>query len=140
MRALIDTNVLLDLLLERPVFVAAADAIWQANIEGRFEGYISAVTPVNLFYIAHRLRDLTTAHYVVSEVLKVFSVCPLDGALLRLASSLFFKDYEDAVQCASAIGASLDCIVTRNVSDFVNASLPVLTPSEFLAQLESLPE
>ncbi len=140
MRALIDTNVLLDLLLERPVFVGAADAVWQANVEGRFEGYISAITPVNLFYIARRLRDLTTATYVVSEVLKVFSVCPLDGTLLRQAHSLSFKDYEDAVQCVSAIGAGLDCIVTRNVSDFVTAPLPVLTPSEFLAQLESSAE
>ena len=42
MRALIDTNVLLDLFLERPVLVGDADAIWQANVEGRFEGYISA--------------------------------------------------------------------------------------------------
>lgn len=140
MRALIDTNVLLDLFLERPVFVGAADAIWQANVDDRFEGYISAITPVNLFYIARRLRNLTTAHYVVSEVLKVFNVCPLDGALLQLTQDLSFKDFEDAVQCASAIGESLDCIVTRNVSDFVTASLPVLTPSEFLAQLESSAE
>lgn len=125
MRALIDTNVLLDLFLERPVFVEAADAIWQANIDGRFEGYISAITPVNLFYIARRLRDLTTANYTVSEVLKVFSVCPLDGTLLRQAQSLSFRDYEDAVQCVSAIGAGLDCIITRNVSDNVTAPLPV---------------
>ena len=140
MRALIDTNILLDLLLERPVFVGMADAIWQANVEGRFEGYISAITPVNLFYIARRLRNLTAANYVVSEVLKVFSICQLDGTLLRQAQSLSFKDYEDAVQCASAIGAALDCIVTRNASDFVTAPLPVLTPSEFLAQLESSAE
>jgi len=140
MRALIDTNVLLDLFLERPVFVGAADAIWQANVDGRFEGYVSAITPVNLFYIARRLRNLTTADYVVSEVLKVFSVCPLDGTLLRQAHGLPFKDYEDAVQCVSAIGAGLDCIVTRNVSDFVTTHLSVLTPSEFLAQLESSAE
>lgn len=140
MRALLDTNVLLDLLLERPGFVDDAAAIWQAHVEGHFEGYISAITPVNLFYIARRLRTPATARYVVSEVLNTFPVCPLDGVLLRQAYDLPFKDYEDAVQYVSASSVGLDALVTRYVKDFTEVDLPAWTPKEFLEELERLVE
>ena len=44
-RVLLDTNILLDLFLERPEFVRAAEEVWEANRLGRFEGYVSALTP-----------------------------------------------------------------------------------------------
>ncbi len=136
-RALLDTNILLDMLLDREPFVDAATEIWQANTARRFDGYISVITPVNLFYIARRLRDLSTAQYVMAKVLSVFRVCPLDGTLLREAQDLSFVDYEDAVQYVSAMGLRLDCIVTRNIRDFVSVTLPILTPDEFLTRLGS---
>lgn len=51
--------------------------------------------------------------------------------------SLAFSDYEDAVQCASAISAGLDAIVTRNTKDYAGSPIPVYSPSEFLAILET---
>lgn len=53
-RVLIDTDVMLDVLLVRAEFNEAANAIWTANQQGIFEGYISAITPVNVYYIARK--------------------------------------------------------------------------------------
>jgi hypothetical protein len=50
---------------------------------------------------------------------------------LSLASD--FKDFEDAVQCYSAVNAKVDCLITRNKRDYVTDILPILTPEEFFA-------
>ena len=57
--------------------------------------------------------------------------------MLELARILGFKDYEDAVQCASAIAEGLDAIVTRNAKDFTNSPIAVYSPSEFLEVIKA---
>jgi predicted nucleic acid-binding protein len=53
-RALVDTNVILDVLFKIEEFLEPARIIWKASESGRFDGYISAVTPVTVFYVARR--------------------------------------------------------------------------------------
>jgi predicted nucleic acid-binding protein len=140
MRVLLDTNILLDLFLDRDPFADDAAALWQAHAEGRITGYVSAITPVNLYYIARRLRNRDVARQAVTELLAALPVCPLDQTALQTALTLPFTDYEDAVQHASATGSGLAAIVTRNIKDFTGATLPVLSPADLLSQLSSPPE
>src|SRR5687767_6922360 len=135
MRALLDTDVLLDLFLDRESFAETAAALWEANERGDFEGYISAITPVNLFYITRKLKDLTTARQAVAELVATLRICTVDQEILQSALSLPLADYEDAVQHASAIANQVDVIVTRNLEDYAGATLPVFSPKDFLKQL-----
>lgn len=136
MRALFDTDVLLDLLLDRKPFADAAAALWQAHQEGKFEGYISAITPVNVFYIARKLKGADMARRAVKELLGGLRVCVIDGPTLQLGLTLSLSDYEDAVQHATATANRLDTIVTRNIEDYKSATIPVFTPTEFLIELK----
>jgi predicted nucleic acid-binding protein len=138
MRVLFDTNIILDLFLDRSPFADRAAELWQANTDGRLEGFVSVITPINLFYIARRLRDRSLAFQAVRELLAAMSVCYADQAILKNALALPFHDYEDAVQHASASGNGLDAIVTRNVKDFAGATLPVFSPTELLSRLPPL--
>ncbi|HEX9926678.1 MAG TPA: PIN domain-containing protein [Anaerolineae bacterium] len=135
MRVLFDTNIILDLFLDRAPFADEAAKLWQANADGRVEGYVSAITPVNLFFIARRLRDRSTAFQAVAEVLAVMSICPVDQMALESALTLPFSDYEDAVQHASAISSGIDAIVTRNTKDFTGATVSVFVPADLLSRL-----
>ena len=135
MRILLDTDVILDLLLDRAGFAEHAAALWEAHEQGRLDAYISAITPVNVFYIARKLKGAELARQAVIELLATLRVCPLDQAALEKALTLPFRDYEDAVQLASALANHLDALVTRNLEDYKNATLPVFSPSEFLARL-----
>jgi hypothetical protein len=99
------------------------------------EGFVSAITPVNLFYVARRLKDRHTAFQAVSEVLAALSVCQVDQLTLQTALALPFTDYEDAVQHASATVSGMDAIVTRNSKDFTEARIPILSPAQLLSQL-----
>jgi predicted nucleic acid-binding protein len=135
MRVLFDSDVVLDVLLDRPGFAEPATALFDANEEGRLDGYISAITPVNVFYIARKLKGAERARRIAGELLTVFRVCRLDQETLQIALPLPLADYEDAVQLASALAAQLDAIVTRNLEDYKNATLPVFSPAELLARI-----
>ena len=135
MRALIDTNVLMDVLFEREPFLEPAKAIWQAVEQGRLDGYISAITPINVFYIAERMKTSSYAHRLVKEILSVFRICPLTEASLKAALVLSLSDYEDAAQAASALADGLDAIVTRDKDGFINLPIPVYSPAEFVKKL-----
>jgi len=135
MRALIDTNVVLDHLLAREPFADDATAIWLAIHQGRFNGFVSPITPVNVFYVARRLRRADEAVRLVTSLLSICHVCTLDHAILQSALLLPFGDFEDAVQVAGAVAEQLDAIVTRDARDFAGSPLPVFTPAEFRIEL-----
>jgi predicted nucleic acid-binding protein len=137
MRALLDTDVVLDALLRRAPFVVDSYGLWQACTAGRLEGWISAITPINVFYIARKQVGADRARQHVADLLTAFQVLPIDAAALRTAHALPMDDFEDAVQAASAAAAGLDALVTRNTRDYSAAPLPILTPAEALARLAS---
>ena len=134
-RVLLDTNVVLDFLLDRAPFADAAAALWQANDDGQIEAYVSVVTPVNVFYIARKLKGAATARQLVESLLAACRVCAPDRSALLSALALPVKDYEDAVQVVSAQAELLDALITRDPDDYNGVQFPVFSPAGFLEQL-----
>ena len=135
MRVLFDTNVLLDVLLNRDPWVTESSAVWQANDEGQIVGHITACAITDIFYIARRLTTLETARAAVRICLEAFEVCTVDLQALEQAETLPGSDFEDNLQIACATLAGLDAILTRDKKDFKAAAMPVLTPAELLMRL-----
>lgn len=135
MRVLLDTDVVLDFVLEREPFVEAAKVLFESVARGACDGYVSGITPINVFYLGRKLKGAAHTKQAIGDLLTVVRVCPVDGNVLRSALALSFADYEDAAQHACATAVGLDAIVTRNVDDYKNATLPVYSPTDFLNQL-----
>jgi predicted nucleic acid-binding protein len=132
MRALIDTNVLLDLFFEREPFVNEAKLIWEANRSGYFDGWIAPITPINIFYIGRKTKGRDAMYQALAALLATHKVCKLDAEVLNAALQL---DFEDAVQIACSQAEELDAIITRDQNHFTALSLSVYTPTEFLTLL-----
>ncbi len=135
MRVLFDTDVVLDLVLDREPFVEAAAALFVLQERGRIDGCVSGITLVNVFYVTRKIKGSEGARRAVEELLTTLSVCTLDRSVLESAQRLAFSDYEDAVQHACAAAGQLDAIITRNLGDYKNATLPVFAPADFLNHL-----
>ncbi len=133
MRVLLDTNVILDLLLDREGFAEEAVAIWDAGNNGQIEMFVAAITPTTIFYITRKKKGADIARQYIADILACTQICPLHQQVFLAAETLQFNDYEDAVQMASAMFSRLDCIVTRDQKDFKNSPLPIYSPTEFLA-------
>jgi predicted nucleic acid-binding protein len=135
MLVLLDLNVILDTLLQREPWRAEADAIWDANREGRIDARMSAAALPTLFYVVRKQTDLTRAHLAVTNCLQSMEIFPIDRKALEMATALPGSDFEDNLHIACAAEARLDAIVTRNPRDFAGSPVPVLTPAELLALL-----
>lgn len=135
MRVLFDTNILLDVLLDRAPFAADASTLWAACDAGTLVAFIPASTLTDIFYIARRASDIATARIAIGLCLAAFQTLPVDRQALEHATTLPGNDFEDNVQIACATIAGLDAIVTRNGADYADAPIAVLSPSELVARL-----
>jgi len=131
-KVFIDTNLLLDVFLNRETFVDASAAVFADCESGKIKGVVSAISLNNLHYILSRHIGKSKALEAVRIVLNVFTIVPLDEKILHLAADLSHKDFEDAIQLQSAIQAGADCIITRDANHFPKDELPILSPSEYL--------
>ncbi len=135
MRVLIDTNVVLDFLLQRDPFFQDAELLFQAIDSGEVVGYVTATTLTDIFYISRRqTRSVEQARQAVSETLTAMEICPVDRDVLESAFDSGLVDFEDAVQIFGAVAQELEVIVTRDAQGFLNSSVPVLSIQELLQQ------
>lgn len=136
-RALLDSDVILDHVLHRKLHYKDAEILFETLADLEFVGHVSAIALLNVHYFASKEVDRPFAKEKVVNLLSLLSVSTIDESCFQTALALNFNDYEDAVQCASAMSAGLDAIVTRNAKDYETSPIPVYSPAEFLELLNS---
>jgi len=132
---LCDINFILDIFLEREPFYAAAARIFAMIETKHLKGYLCANSFPTLFYILAKELKRDKAMRVLEKVRIVFRVATVDEKVIDLSLASDFKDFEDAVQCYSAVNAKVDCLITRNKTDYFTDILSIMTPEEFLAAI-----
>jgi len=133
MRALLDINVVLDVLADREPFAEAATMVFQLVENGAVEGCIAAHTITTLHYLLAKHSSKARTRAVLDDLLHLFQVVPVDEDRLRHALAMNWTDFEDAVQAASAEKAEADYLITRDKKGFKKSSVRAVTPAEFLA-------
>jgi predicted nucleic acid-binding protein len=132
---LVDTNVVLDVVLNRQPWAGDAAALLDAVAKGRAQGFIAGHAVTTVDYIVDRQHDHATAATAVSDLLQLLSVVPLGTADFQRALGLALRDFEDGVQAAACLQVSADYLVTRNPKDFQGAPVTTRAPGEVLALL-----
>jgi predicted nucleic acid-binding protein len=135
-RLLVDTNVALDVLLDRQPHAEASVAIWAAVETERCEGFLAAHAITTINYLL--LRDLGTvkARQMIALILVVFRVAAVDGAVIEQALRMPIADFEDAVTVAAALGTGCEFVVTRDSKGFRGSPVRALRPEAVVAILE----
>lgn len=138
MRVLFDTNVLLDLLLEREPHVEVAEKLVSLVDHRRIEGVLCATAVTTLHYVGSKVLGQRAVHQHLRTLLTMFEVASVDRDVLQRALDVHgFKDFEDAVVHEAAHGAGCTALLTRDASGFVNSSMPVFQPVQLLATLSA---
>jgi len=141
MKILLDTNILLDILLEREPWREPALILWRALEEQRLVCFVTASSLTDVYYLtnAHARRygipDLD-GRQIIRRCLDSLSVIAVDRADLERAFSLAGNDFEDDLQIACAVDHRLDAIVTRDPKGFVHSPIPIHSPQFFLGFLD----
>lgn len=138
MRAFIDTCVVIDALQSREPFAKDAQDIFLAAANNLYLGYISAKAVTDIYYLMHRhTHDDKASRDILNKLFALFDVLDTAGIDCRKAVLSPVSDFEDAVMVETALRNEVDCIVTRNLRDFVKSPVPVYEPKAFLKLLET---
>jgi predicted nucleic acid-binding protein len=136
-KVLLDTNIIVDDALEREPFLEASEQVLVLIEQGQVEGYVSASTFGDLYYIIRKLRGREWTMNYLRQLVTFCQVVTVDRATITMALTANFRDFEDAIQYSCAVINQLDAIVTRNPQDFPVATPRILTPNELIQELSN---
>jgi len=137
-KILFDTNVILDVLLDRQPFSQPATQLMAMVTRAEISGYLCATTVTTIHYLLSRHLDCRQASAAIGTICDMFAIASVNQLVIKNALTNGFDDFEDAVLHEAATGVGAGAIVTRNGKDFTRATIPVFTPVELLAVLKSL--
>jgi len=136
MNVLIDTNVILDILLQREPHYKDAAKINVLSEKGYIRSYISASAVTDIFYIAKKeLKDTDTAFGLLKNLLKTIRVASVTENNIVEALNLKWGDFEDSVQYVAGKSIFAEYIITRNPQDFSKSQIKTVLPKKFLDRI-----
>lgn len=119
----LDTNILLDFLIDRKPFSDQAAILFQLATSNKVKLYVAAISFNNVYYIIRQVHSHAKAMELIKALERYVEIIAVDSAILRKAIASEFKDFEDAIQNFAAESvAEIEMMVTRNLKDFKKAS------------------
>lgn len=135
-KILIDTNIVIDLLSRRELFNIEAASLFSLADKKDIELSVSSLTIANTSYTLLRQKTANETKAILRKLRLIIKILPLDDKIVGLAlNDETFSDFEDGLQYFTAIENNQDIIITRNLKDFKNSKLPVMTARQFLESL-----
>lgn len=135
MTLLIDANIVLDVLQNRESFVKESAMIWKLCETEQAKGYISTLSFANIMYILRKELTSDKIEEAYHKLCLIFEFADFSSSILSKAVEMNWKDFEDAVQSATAEQIHADYIITRNVRDFTRSKVVAFTPTELLMRI-----
>ena len=133
MRLMIDTNIILDVLLEREPFYEDSKRILSLCESGKIYGFISASTASDIFYLVRKaLHSTDEAYKALGNILNIVKILTVTNEDVNSAFAQHAPDFEDCLLATCAKTNKCDGIVTRNKKDFLSFGIAVLSPEEVL--------
>ncbi len=133
-KAFVDSDVILDALLKRPGFYLPAINVLELAYEQRLKLLTSSVVFVNTHYFLDKY-DKANKFELLKRLRSIISIIEVGEKIIDQALQSYFSDFEDAVQFYTAKSVGADFIITRNIKDYKNSTIPVLTAEQFLRTL-----
>ena len=136
MKIMCDTNVIMDMLLEREPFADSSCKVLSLCEEHRIDGCVSASSVTDIYYLVKKhTHSNELAYNAIGKLLEIVRVCSVTNNDVLTAFQRKARDFEDFLVATCAASIRCDCIVTRNKKDFEEFELPLVTPEELLNKI-----
>ena len=94
--------------------------------------FFSSLTVANIHYLLRKQFGNDGALKKISELVSFCKILPVSEKEIFAAMKSGFSDFEDAIQYYVSIENKINFLLTRNVKDYKNSELPVMTPETYL--------
>jgi predicted nucleic acid-binding protein len=138
MNVLIDTNIALDVLLDRHPFSEISMRVIVLSEKRRINAFISASAVTDIYYIIRKaLKSKDSAIELLKKFIKTINIAPVEGNHIYEALDLNWNDFEDVIQYVVGKSKNVEYIVTRNQPDFQCLDVKIISPENFLKIIET---
>lgn len=130
---LLDTDVILDFFFDRKPYSEHSARVLSLCESNKIKGFITPVILSNLYYLLRQTSSHEKVIDKLSQLLSITEILLIDRTVIIQALTSGFKDFEDALQnYAAECSGNISIIVTRNLKDFKNSALGIMTPENYL--------
>ena len=134
MKILLDTNIVLDFLLQRKPFCDDAKEIFELIEIGKVNGYLCATSVTTIYYLISKSVGKLKADSIIKDLLQLFDIADVNKNILFQSLKNNGSDFEDSVIYSSAEYFDIDVIITRDKKGFKQSNIKVLKPNDFLEE------
>ena len=129
----VDSDIIIDLLAGRTPHNHAAEKLFSlADIE-KLPLATSSLVFSNVHYVLAKKLGKDKARQALQQLKVIIRVLPVDDKVIDLALASSFSDFEDAIQYFTAIENQCGIILTRNLKDYKDSQVPVMTAESFVS-------
>ncbi|MBX2904868.1 MAG: PIN domain-containing protein [Taibaiella sp.] len=128
----VDSDIVLDLFLNREPFCYYAAELFTLADGGKLKVYMSSLSFTNIDYLLSKQHGKAGSRGVLRKLKILVTVLPVDDKTLTLALESPFTDFEDAIQYFTARENGVNVLITRNLKDYKHAEMPIMTAQAFI--------
>jgi len=133
-KILLDTNIILDIALERREFIEKSKELMLTINKLSITSYVTATTVTDIYYILKKSKGHQLTISFLKNLFDFIDIADVSKEVIISALNSELTDFEDAVQTECARQNDINIIITRNIADFKKSKLEIFTPSEFIRQ------
>lgn len=132
-KIMVDTNIWVDVVLNRPQFAELSKGAIMVCLEDGDEVLVAATSLKDIFYFASRSAGVEAGYRAVELVLEIATLAQVDGIVCKNALSLERPDYEVGIVSACIVAEKADAIITRDEGSFNELGVSKYSPGDFIA-------
>lgn len=128
----VDTDISLDLMSTRQPFYQAAAKLFTLADRKEIKVCVSSLSFSNLHYVLRSENTAAETRRILSNYRILVNILTVNEKIIDLALQSLFKDFEDAIQYYTAVQNNVPLILTRNLKDYKQSAIPVMTADDYL--------
>ena len=133
----LDTDVLMDFLSKREPYAQEAAMLFDLCEKKKIRIYISSLCLGNLYYLLRKLIGHKRTIDLLKTLTELVDILAVDKKVVLEALHSGFSDFEDGLQhFTAAQSEEIEAIVTRNLKDFKESRIVVMTARSFVEMLK----
>jgi len=134
----IDTDVIIDFLIDREPHSREAAIIFTLIEQKKLKGYVSSLTFSNLYYVLRKIESHNRVIAKLDSISRLLTILKVDQQTIKYAIASGFPDFEDSIQYNCALDyKKIDVLITRNIKDYKGSEIPLMTPADYLKMVSS---
>ncbi|MFY9821349.1 MAG: PIN domain-containing protein [Thermoanaerobaculia bacterium] len=137
MIVLVDTDVLIDVALDRTPHAEAASLLLDELEKRPGAAFVAWHSLSNFYYMVSPTQGKRQTKDFLLDLTRFISVSSTTTDSLLYAGALDLGDFEDAMQVAAAVACGATLIATRNLQDYARSPIRAAKPQAVLAELLS---